>query len=81
MTPTRVLIADDSHLFGDAVELILEAVLAIGSLYAIKLLIDAVTPALQGQVASEPIVWGFALVTLTLIASAGAGAAARYLRM
>ena len=25
MTPTRVLIADDSHLFGDAVELILEA--------------------------------------------------------
>ena len=25
MTPTRVLVADDSHLFGDAVELILEA--------------------------------------------------------
>jgi len=25
VTPTRVLIADDSHLFGDAVELILEA--------------------------------------------------------
>ena len=25
MTPTRVLIADDSHLFGDAIELILEA--------------------------------------------------------
>ena len=25
MTPTRVLIADDSHLFGDALELILEA--------------------------------------------------------
>ncbi len=25
MTPTRVLIADDSHLFGDTVELILEA--------------------------------------------------------
>ena len=24
MTPTRVLIADDSHLFGDAIELILE---------------------------------------------------------
>ena len=25
MTPTRVLIADDSHLFGDALELILDA--------------------------------------------------------
>jgi DNA-binding NarL/FixJ family response regulator len=25
VTPTRVLIADDSHLFGDAIELILEA--------------------------------------------------------
>jgi hypothetical protein len=31
VTPTRVLIADDSHLFGDTLELILDADDRIGS--------------------------------------------------